>query len=48
MSSYCLKCQKKYRKYESKSFKNYDGKTMILSKSAICGNKKSLWKGNNK
>ena len=43
-----LKVQKEYRKHKSKSFKNYilmvttiNGKTMILSKVAIWGSKKS-------
>ena len=40
MTSYCLKCKKRYRKYKSKSFTNYYNKTMFLSKRAICGSKK--------
>ena len=36
-----MKVEKKYRKYKSKSFKNQNGKTILLSICAICGSKKS-------
>ena len=44
MLSYCLKCQKKPIKTESidpKVSATSNGKTMLLSKCAICGSKKS-------
>ena len=44
MLSYCLKCKKKKKNTERlnpKVSKTTNGKTMILSKCAICGSKKS-------
>ena len=44
MLSYCLKCQKKKKNTESinpRVSKTTNGKTMMLSKFVICGNKKS-------
>ena len=45
MSSYCLKCKKKNKKKQQSIdpvvSKNINGKTMILSKSAIYGSIKS-------
>ena len=45
MLSYCLKCKKKKKKntesINPKVSKTTNGKTMILSKCAICGSKKS-------
>ena len=44
MLLYCLKCKKKKKNTESinpKVSKTTNGKTMILSKCAICGSKKS-------
>ena len=44
MLSYCLKCKKKKKNAESidpKVSTTSNGKTMILSKCAICGSKKS-------
>ena len=45
MSSYCLKCKKKKRKRNTENInprvsKTSNGKTVILSKCAICGSKK--------
>ena len=41
MSSYCLKCRKNAENINLRVSKTNDGKTMILSKCAICGSKKS-------
>ena len=46
MLSYCLKCKKKKKKKNTESInpkfsKTTNDKTMILSKCAICGSKKS-------
>ena len=42
MLSYCLKCKKKNTESINPKFsKTTNGKTMILSKCAICGSKKS-------
>ena len=41
MLSYCLKCRKNTESINPKVSKTTNGKTMILSKSAICGSKKS-------
>ena len=41
MLSYCLKCQKKIESIDPKVSATSNGKTMILSKCAICGAKKS-------
>ena len=41
MLSYCLKCKKNAQSTNSKALKTTNGKTMILSKCAICGSKKS-------
>ena len=41
MSSYCLKCRKNTESINPRVSKTNNGKTMILSKSAICGSKKS-------
>ena len=41
MKSYCLKCRKNTENINSKVSKTSNVKTMILSKCAICGNKKS-------
>ena len=43
MSSYCLKCRKKSKNYSKiqRDSKVNNGKTMILSKCAICGSRKS-------
>ena len=41
MLSYCLKCKKNTERINPKVSKTTNGKTMILSKCAICGNKKS-------
>ena len=41
MLSYCLKCRKNKKSINPKVSKTTNGKTMILSKCAICGSKKS-------
>ena len=41
MLSYCLKCKKNTKSINPKVSKTINGKTMILSKCAICGSKKS-------
>ena len=41
MPSYCLKCRKNTESINPKISKANNGKTMILSKCAICGGKKS-------
>ena len=41
MKSYCLKCKKDTENINSKVSKTSNNRTMILSKCAICGSKKS-------
>ena len=41
MLSYCLKCRKNTKSINPRVLKTSNGKTMILSKCAICGSKKS-------
>ena len=41
MISYCSKCRKNTESINPKVSKTNNGKTMILSKCAICGSKKS-------
>ena len=41
MLSYCLKCKKNTESIDPKVSKTRNGKTMFLSKCAICGSKKS-------
>ena len=41
MLSYCLKCKKNTESINPKVSKTTSGKTIILSKSAICDSKKS-------
>ena len=41
MLSYCLKCKKNTESINPKVLKTTNGKTMILSKRAICSSKKS-------
>ena len=41
MLSYCLKCRKNTENINQRVLKTSNGKTMILSKCAICGSKKS-------
>ena len=41
MLSYCLKCKKKTENINPKVSKISNGRTMILSKCAICGSRKS-------
>ena len=41
MLSYCLKCKKNIENINPVVSKTSNGKTMILSKRAICGAKKS-------
>ena len=42
MLSYCLKCKKNTESINPQVSKTTNGKTMILSKCAICSSKKSL------
>ena len=45
MLSYCLKCKKNTESINPKVLKTSNGKTMLLSKCAICGSKnQDLWK----
>ena len=39
MKSYCLKCRKNTENIYPKVSKTNNGRTMLLSKRAICGNK---------
>ena len=41
MSSYCLKCRKNTESINPRVSKTNNGKTMILSKCAMCGSKNS-------
>ena len=41
MLSYCLECRKNTERIDPKVSKTSNGKTMVLSKCAICGSKKS-------
>ena len=41
MKSYCLKCRKNTENINPKVSKTSTGRTMVLSKCAICGSKKS-------
>ena len=41
MNSYCLKCRKDTENINSRVSKTSNGRTMILSKCAICNSKKS-------
>ena len=41
MLSYCLKCKKNTESIDPKVSATCNGRTMILSKCAICGSKKS-------
>ena len=41
MESYCLKCRKNTKNIDPKVSGTSNGRTMILSKCAICGTKKS-------
>ena len=41
MESYCLKCKKNSKNIDPKVSASSNGRTMILSKCAICGSKKS-------
>ena len=43
MQSYCLKCKKNAENINARTSKTNNGKTMILSKCAICSNKKSKY-----
>ena len=43
MSSHCLKCRKNTENINPVVSKTSNGKTMILSKCAICGGKKSIF-----
>ena len=41
MLTYCLKCKKDKENIYSKMLKTKDGKSMLSSKCALCGNKNS-------
>ena len=41
METYCLKCKKNTKNIDPKIWSTSNGKSMILSKCAICGSKKS-------
>ena len=41
MKSYCLKCRKDTENINPRIFKKSNDRTMVLSKCAICGSKKS-------
>ena len=41
MKSYCLKCRKNTENIKPRVSKSSNGRTMVLSKCAICGSKKS-------
>ena len=41
MKPYCLKCRKNTENINPKVSKTSNGRTMVLSKCAICGSKKS-------
>ena len=41
METYCLKCKKNTKNIHPNTSSTNNGKSMILSKYAICGNKKS-------
>ena len=41
MKSYCLKCRKITKNINPRVSKTSNGRTMVLSKCAICGSKKS-------
>ena len=43
MKSYCLKCRKDTENINPRVSKASNGKTMLLSKCAICGSKKSRY-----
>ena len=46
--SYCLKCRKDTENINSKVSKTSNGRTMVLSKCAICNSKKSRFIKNQK
>ena len=48
MESYCLKCRKYTENINPQLSSTSNGKTMISSKCAICGNKKSTFIKNQK
>ena len=48
MLSYCLKCKKNTENIDPKVSATSNGRTMILSKCAICGSKKSKFIKNKK
>ena len=48
MKSYCLKCRKDTENINPRVSKTSNDRTMVLSKRAICGNKKSRFIKNQK
>ena len=43
MLTYCLKWKKNTKNIDTKMLKTKNGRTMLTSKCAICGNKKSIF-----
>ena len=43
MKSYCLKCRKNTEDIKSRVSKTSNGRTMVLSKCAMCDSKKSIY-----
>ena len=43
MSSYFLKCRKNTERKEPRVSRTSEGKTMLLSRYAVCGNKKLIF-----
>ena len=41
MLTYCLKCKKDTENVDTKMLKTENGRTILLSKCAVCGSKKS-------
>ena len=48
MKSYCLKCRENTKNINPRVSKTSNGRTMVLSKCAICGSKKSGFIKNHK
>ena len=46
MKSYCLKCRKNTENINPRALKTSSGRTMVLSKCAICDSKKSRFDKN--
>ena len=48
MLTYCFQCQKDTESVDSKVLKTKNGRTMLSSKYAACGSKKSIFMKNKK